>query len=228
MRYRSIAGETLALAALFSALLLPRAGTAAPPGLSPQFLIPSKDALSSSRVGGRYDPHTPRVGSLQAVVVGGVEYYAFQLNLNVPASERFDDLSLNALRFYVADRGDIESLEALAWEGEILWDQDGLGDSRWDLERGLLGGRNGSGWTDLLVPKSAFEGVDPGKYLYLYSRIGAASGASPSPSQSAGVEVPGGKWRAYVESPAVPEPGTLLLVALGSGVLLLMRRRQRG
>jgi hypothetical protein len=159
--------------------------------------------------------HALRLGSLQTVTVEGTEYYAFRLDVHGPASSRLEDLTLDALRFYVADRGDIESLSALASEGNLRWDMGAMGVGRLGLGPDRLARGSGHDWTDILIPRSAFAGADPSKYLYLYSKFGAASGdGGERPSHGT---AQGGfqEWHAYVEPPPVAEPGTLLLVATG-------------
>ena len=109
--------------------------------------------------------HSLRLSSLETVTVDGTEYYAFQLVVHEPASARFEDLSLEQLRFYVADRGDIESLGALAAEGDLRWDMDAVGKpdpavgEAW-LERGARGKTS-----EYLILKSSFAGIDLNKYL---------------------------------------------------------------
>jgi hypothetical protein len=172
--------------------------------------------------------HSLRLGSLETVSIEGAEYYAFRLDLHGPASAPFDDLTLDALRLYVADRGDVESLGTLAVEGDLRWDLDAMGVARMDLRSALLEPGAGRYRADFLIPKSAFEGVDPSKYLYLYSRFGAASGVEGG-VQGHGAALGGfEEWHAYVR-PAVDatEPSTLLLLGSGIVVMVLMRKRQR-
>jgi hypothetical protein len=160
--------------------------------------------------------HSLTVGSLATITQGGVDYYKFTLDIDEPNSGPFRYISLDDFELYVADRGNIESLATLHSEGVLKWDMDGAGDATVYLNGGNLSSGNGSDDMQVLIPKSFFAGVDPSKYLYLYSKFGATSGmGADNYDANASFE----EWRALTTTPppSAAEPGTLTL--LGGGLL---------
>jgi hypothetical protein len=174
------------------------------------------------------DPNFTRsltIGSLDTVTQGGTDYYKFILDIDEPNNGPKKYISLDQFQLYVADRGDIESLGTLHSEGALRWDMDGAGDATVYLNGGNLSSGNGGDDMQVLIPKSFFTGVDPGKYLYLYSKFGATTGMAADYSADASFE----EWRAQMGQtpppPSAAEPTTMTL--LGGGLLGLAMARSR-
>jgi hypothetical protein len=171
--------------------------------------------------------HSLQLGSLETVNQGGVDYYAFSLDIDEPNSGPFRYISLDELKFYTADVGDLATLADLTNPSiaTLRWDLDGVQNSTVYLNGGALSSGNGADDMQVLIPKSAFAGVDPSKYLYLYSKFGATSGMGANNyDANASFE----EWRALAKQPTVAEPTTLWLMGAGLlGVAATGRRKQR-
>jgi hypothetical protein len=167
--------------------------------------------------------HSLTVGSLATITQGGTDYYKFTLDIDEPNAGQFKYISLDDFELYVADRGNIESLATLHSEGVLKWDMDGAGDATVYLNGGNLSSGNGSDDMQVLIPKSFFNGVDPAKYLYLYSKFGATSGmGADNYDANASFE----EWRAELgPPPSAAEPSTITLI--GGGLLGLAMARSR-
>jgi len=168
--------------------------------------------------------HSLTIGSLATVTQSGTDYYRFTLDIDEPNNGPKKYISLDDFKLYVADRGNIESLSTLQSEGALKWDMDGAGDATVYLNGGNLSSGNGGDDMQVLIPKSFFTGVDPGKYLYLYSKFGATTGMAADYGSDASFE----EWRAELGQappPSVAEPTTMML--LGGGLLGLAIERSR-
>jgi hypothetical protein len=120
---------------------------------------------------------------------------------------------MDSLQIYLEATGDL--LGHPGNFGDPIYDLDAGEDSWVMIDYSINGaGPGGSGKGDMLlyVPKSLFTG--PNQYIYLYSLFGANSIADD------GFE----EWAHGIDAP-IPEPATILLLALGSFVLLRRRRR---
>jgi hypothetical protein len=168
--------------------------------------------------------HSIQLGSLQTVNQGGVDYFAFSLNISDPTASQYKYLSLDRLQFYVADTGSISSLSDLGANGLLKWDMDAIQNTTIYMDGGALSQNNGTDDLQLLIPTSAFAGVDPSRYLYLYSQLGATS--SMGTDTGTGVSE---QWSALTTTTApAPEPTTLWLLAAGLfGVAVAGRRKKR-
>jgi len=170
--------------------------------------------------------HSLKLGDLATVNVNGVDYYQFTLDIDEPNNGPKRYISLDMMDLYIANRGDIESYAALTGEGTLKWSLDGAGDATVYLDGGNLSSGNGGDDMEALIPTSAFAGVDPNKYLYLYSKFGATSGmqADPNFDSDASFE----EWRALRGGPpTASEPATMSLLGLGLAGLLASRRRSK-
>lgn len=167
--------------------------------------------------------HSLTIGSLDTITQDGTDYYKFTLDIDEPNAGPFKYISLDDFQLYVADRGNIESLSALHAEGTLKWDMDGPQDATVYLNGGNLSPGNGGDDMQVLIPKSAFLGVDPNKYLYLYSKFGATSGMAADANFDANASFE--EWRAQLAPPSVAEPTTMML--LGGGLLSLAMARSR-
>jgi hypothetical protein len=159
------------------------------------------------------------VADLQVVNKGGVDYYAFLLDINQQGSDPL--LNLNDLEIYLGDAPDLLSLtpgSGFGIHSTLVYDIDALADS------GLLLGYNlnsGSGSGDIwaFIPKAKFTGPNP--WVYLYSSFGVPN------NNNDGYE----EWAAVVghNTPSVPVPasvwGGLTLLGL-LGAAKIRSRRQ--
>lgn len=222
--------------ALFSQIVSPPTGT----GYIDPFLrlqdSPIEEAFNTdyrdhgqAPLDAKSDPnytHSLTLGELATVTVGGVDYYQFTLDIDEPNSGPKRYISLDVMDLYIAGRGDIESYAALTGEGSLKWSLDGAGDATVYLNGGNLSSGNGGDDMQALIPKSAFAGVDPNKYLYLYSKFGATSGMQADANMDADASFE--EWRALRGGgpPQAAEPATVTL--LGMGMLGLLASRVRG
>lgn len=111
------------------------------------------------------------LGQVPRVFVDGVAYREFLLDINQKSSS--SKLSLDEVRIYLGATGDATDLAALG----AVFDLDSGGDVSVLLDARLNSG-SGAGDMLLLVPNSLFVGMDPGSFVYLYSKFGGEAGAS--------------------------------------------------
>ena len=168
------------------------------------------------------DPNYTRsltLGSLKAVNVNGTDYYAFSLDIDEPNSGPQRYLSLDQLKLYSADSGNLSDLSTAT----LRWDMDASMETTVYLDGGALSPGNGADDMQVLIPTSAFAGVDPGKYVYLYSKFGATGGmGADNFDANASFE----EWSALTTgTPSVPEPS--LLPLLGTGIIAALAARAR-
>jgi hypothetical protein len=170
--------------------------------------------------------HSLQLGELQTVTQGGVDYYAFSLDIDEPNSGTFRYVSLDELKFYVADTGDISTLADLQSMGALKWDLDAVQNTTVYMDGGALSPGNGADDMQVLIPKSAFAGEAGTKYLYLYSKFGATNGmGADNYDANASFE----EWRALTTTPpSAAEPATLWLIGGGLiGAFVVGRRKKR-
>ena len=183
---------------------------------------PFRNSVDNLRSGS----HSFRLSELQSVSIEGIDYYAFSLDARETAPGRLGDRSLDVLRLYFAGRGDIESLDEVAIEGSLGWEKPA--GSYWERHRdgGIEGRGNNADRREVLIPRSAFEGIDPDRYLYLYSRFAATSGGARGRIDPVEDSDELDDWYALRRRHAVAEPGTMLLIATGLLAASLGRRRR--
>ncbi|MCA6122762.1 hypothetical protein J6500_12770 [Bradyrhizobium sp. WSM 1704] len=173
--------------------------------------------------------HSLLLGAVPIVVVNGVEYREFRLDLN----EQDDPISLDKLQIYAASAGNLTSLAGLTQ----LYDMDGGADGKTggaadvDVSVGLTAWSSGSGHSDykVLIPNSYFAGTDPGAYIYFYSQfsnadagfeewsVGPVTPTGTTPNAAVGIDkqisVDGINWQdvgQYGIDPGSDEAPTLL------------------
>jgi hypothetical protein len=168
--------------------------------------------------------HSFQLSELRPVSVDGVDYYAFALDPEETNRAHSRDASLDVLRLYIAERGDIRSIEALTLEGDLLLDLLAGGGVGWIAGRRSSDREGRGNRAEYLVPTGAFRGIDPDRYLYLHSRFAATSGGTSHGSGSAEAGDRHGRSHEHCDHPPVAEPATLLLVAPGLLAAVLARR----
>lgn len=139
--------------------------------------------------------------------------YDFRLDINEASNE--PKLSLDVLKIYLADVGDLDDY---ATELNILtpaYDMDFLEDSVVLLDYSI-GSGSGSGDMTVCIPVDAL-GTDGSKYVYLYSEFGIYAGTDEGWTSSDGFE----EWGIIPD--VIPEPATMVLLGLGS---VLLRKRK--
>lgn len=161
------------------------------------------------------------------VTIGDIIYREFLLDINESANEPL--LSLNDVQVFLAATGNVHNKSNL---GAPIYDMDSGTDANVKLNYSLNGG-SGSGDMLMYVPDSLFN-PNAGPYVYLYSLFGApipGDSSDVSNKSEAGFE----EWAAGKKGPngtivpitpaPVPEPATMGLIVIASGMLL--RRRGR-
>jgi hypothetical protein len=117
-----------------------------------------------------------KLSDVPVVTVNGVPYREFLLDINQRSHS--PRLSLDAVRIYTSDRAGLSNYRH---NTQTLGGQTARFDL--DAERNVsvmlnarLNAGSGKGDMVLLVPESAFEGVAPNSFVYLYSRFGGLFG----------------------------------------------------
>ncbi|WP_025031918.1 DUF7507 domain-containing protein [Bradyrhizobium sp. DOA9] len=118
--------------------------------------------------------HTVLLSNVPIIVVNGVEYYEFRVDLNEANSNPNGQISLDQFKIYSSSSGTIESTTTLFTQN-LVYNMDGGG----DVSLKLSEVSTGSGTDDyaVLVPVSKFAGLDPATtYMYLYVDMGSLGG----------------------------------------------------
>jgi hypothetical protein len=158
-----------------------------------------------------------RISEVGTTDINGVLYAAFYLDVNEPASGDKELITLDQLELFTTNlpmRTGYTGTPNTA-SGDLpgttkVYDLDFGGDNYVQLSYNRIG--RGSGSSDMVfyLPMSLFTG----EYVNLYSQFGNIDGSANKFDSEAGFE----EWftrRSTVGIAAVPEPATLLLVALG-------------
>lgn len=180
--------------------------------------------------------HDLLLSTLGTVSSGGVDYYAFYLDLNQSGADKFDQITLNQVQIF--GRSDSAPATGVTVDpitgrasgtslGTSIWDMNPGNDTANSikLDYGFSSGGSGDGDMELLIPKSYFDAVNL-PYVVLYCQFGSDPILGGIDS-NAGFE----EWTAYQgpQSSAVPEPstvvaGALLLLPLGVSALRILRK----
>lgn len=132
--------------------------------------------------------------------------YDFKLDINEASKE--PKLSLDVLKIYLADVGDLDDYAADLAPLTPAYDLDAGEDGTVLLDYSI-GSGSGSGDMTVCIPVNVL-GTDGSKYVYLYSEFGIYAGTDEGWTSSDGFE----EWGVLV-----PEPATMVLLGLGSVLL---------
>jgi hypothetical protein len=122
---------------------------------------------------------TQRVSDLQTVVVDGVSYYAFLIDINESNSAGNSKISIDSIRIFtssslITDFGDLVANGTSRFNLDSLDNVTLLYD---DLNSG-----SGQGDVAFFIPTSAFAGAAQNDFFYMYQQFGATGGAFASDS----------------------------------------------
>jgi hypothetical protein len=158
--------------------------------------------------------HDLLTDDVPVVIVDGIAYRQFFLDINESHNHAESLLSLDQLQIFQSSSGGAHDYPNDL--GTLIYDLDASGD-HWILLEYALNHGSGSGDMSALIPNTLFVDLP---YTYLYSRFGDTN------SVSAGFEE---WWTGPADVPTVPEPATFsLLGAAGVAALIRYRRRARG
>lgn len=118
------------------------------------------------------------LGQVPVVVVNGVAYREFLLDINQKASS--PRLSVDEVRVFLGGGSALTGYDAASRTlagRPALFDLDATGDVSLLLDSRLNSG-SGSGDMTLLIPDAAFAGADPNTAVHLYSKMGGVTGAT--------------------------------------------------
>ena len=173
--------------------------------------------------------HDIQVEDLVIKNVSGIDYYEFLLDINESNGHDNELLSLDNIQIFTRN-GPISSPdESFSHLGNQRFNNDNgaNGDTTVLLNYNLNPG-SGAGDMFLYVPVSLFAGALDSDYVYFYSLFGNMNESDAGFEEWAmlqNVNEPGGGpggGGGGNQPPAVPEPGTMLL--MGSGLALVARR----
>ena len=118
--------------------------------------------------------HSLQLSDIPTVTIDGVVYREFLLDINEGDRVRRQTISLDQLRFFVGETGNLtgynRTTRTLAGLTAV-WDLDAVSNNSVVFRDGLT---DGKGDAVVLIPDSAFAGADASDYIYLYSRFGGS------------------------------------------------------
>ena len=159
------------------------------------------------------------VADLQVVTKGGVDYYAFLLDINQQSSTPL--LNINDIEVYLGDAPGLLGFtpgSGFGTHSTVVYQMDASSDNGILLDYNLNSG-SGSGDMWMFIKTSAFTG--PNQWVYLYSKFGV-----PNPNND-GYE----EWATLIghNTPSVPLPaslwGGLALMGLVGAAKIRSRRQ---
>ena len=174
-------------------------------------------ALEFDTVSGSHT-HALFLSDIPSVEFGGESFREFLLDINQSKTHKI--LSIDEITLYRAVTGTLTDYSPDFTTrnstnpafGAPIYDLDAGGDNYVKLDDSF-GAGSGKGDMLLFVPESAFTGA--GDYIYLYSMFGVTIDGSD------GFE----EWAVGLGGPIIPEPTTMALLALGTAMLLRIRKR---
>jgi hypothetical protein len=191
-----------------------------------------------------------RLSDLAQVNIGGINYFAFELDSNEPSGSEKDGspkslISIDNIRIYTSSTDNTGAV------GNGLSSLDGLGTLRFALNNPLQTGNSfnitnwvkldstvggiadqqghngGQGFSDMVafIPVTAFAGANPNDFVWFYNLNGAHFDAD---AQGNGAQAGYEEWRALTNLTLIPEPTTTALLAVASAVggVAAFRRRK--
>src|SRR5204863_5669853 len=119
--------------------------------------------------------HSITLGDIPTVVIDGVTYREFRLDLNEKDSKTNDNISLTSLKLFSGDAGDLNNLSS----AKLLYNLDSAGDVTLPLTEWSTG--SGHGDYVVVIPDAAFvdaqgQPLANGSFIYLYSAFSGSDG----------------------------------------------------
>jgi hypothetical protein len=151
--------------------------------------------------------HSVLLSDIPVIIIGGVAYREFCLDINQDKKESY--LSIDELILYIESAGNLTGYPANFSQPIYNLDAD---EDNWVKMDYSLNAGSGKADMDFLVPSALF-GSDDSKYVYLYSQMGI------NDTGNDGFE----EW-GIVEGGAIPEPTTMSLLVLGTLGLLSRKK----
>ena len=148
--------------------------------------------------------HSLRLGDIP--VSNGNIQFLLDINQSQGGNNRY--LSLDAMKIFLSDSGDLDSYASGL--GTLIYD---LGDNWVKIDSSIFKPGSGTGDVRVTIPVNPSWSSD--KYLYLYSEFGQNN------RSNGGFE----EWAVPTAGRTVPEPATISL--LGLGALSLLRKHSR-
>ena len=143
-----------------------------------------------------------RLGSLQVVNQGGVDYYVFRLDINEPNGGDSPFVTLNDFKLYSsanqATLADFNTTTNELGTGfNKVYDMDSGGNNTLlMIDDSATGGGSGRDNYTVLIPTSVFAGQDPNSYVTLFTQMGMVDPISGvSYTEDSGFE----EWRALTQ-----------------------------
>jgi hypothetical protein len=169
--------------------------------------------------------HELTVGDLEQsrTTINGVDYFSFTLDVNEPNAGEKSLISLDALQLYASNKTG-QQTRNVSQLGTKVFDLD-LPTNNYILYDDA---NSGSGQADIafFIPVSAFAGLSPDTYIYMYQHFGSYFSSEGTATTQGGFE----ETRIAVNIRPVPEPSAILPLAGVLGFALtsrrLFRRRQ--
>jgi hypothetical protein len=174
------------------------------PGIEQGYNTDSRPVQFDEMTSSTFDRSLP-LSQVPTVIVGGINYRVFMLDINQKAASPY--MSLDEFRLYVGNAGNLFGYDPSSHQLDGLapvYDMDQNGDNWILLNAGL---HQGSGVGDMLVyvPDTLFQGE--GSFVYLYSKFGINNPSNSGFEEwSVGVSIP------FV--PPTPAPSSLAGFAL--------------